>query len=126
MGMINYSDECKCDAVRHIRVRRYPVREVSRRLGVSSSSLQKWLMQFAEPAPKFGGTDHESENPRLKRKLAHVTEERDISKKRMSLGSSLVQEPWRTPTSRAGPNEWRHRSLRGSALLGAGTGKARP
>ncbi len=33
MGTINYSDEFKPDAVRQIRVRGYPVREVSQRLG---------------------------------------------------------------------------------------------
>jgi transposase len=35
---------------------------------------------FGEPVPK-PGIDHEAENRRLKRELARVTEERDISKK---------------------------------------------
>lgn len=35
MGTSNYSDEFKRDAVQQITVRGYPVREVSRRLGVS-------------------------------------------------------------------------------------------
>jgi transposase len=35
MGTSNYSDEFKRDAVQQIRVRGYPVREVSQRLGVS-------------------------------------------------------------------------------------------
>ena len=39
MGTSNYSDEFKRDAVRQIAVRGYPVREVSRRLGVSTHSL---------------------------------------------------------------------------------------
>jgi transposase len=81
MGTSNYSDEFKRDAVQQIRVRGYPVREVSRRLGVSSHSLYKWLRQFAEPAPKLSGIDHEAENRRLKRELARITEERDILKK---------------------------------------------
>lgn len=34
MGPSNYSDEFKRDAVHQITVRGYPVREVSRRLGV--------------------------------------------------------------------------------------------
>jgi transposase len=81
MGTRNYSDEFKRDAVQQITVRGYPVREVSRRLGVSSHSLYKWLRLFAAPAPKLGSIDHEAENRRLKRELARVTEERDILKK---------------------------------------------
>jgi len=43
MGTSNYSDEFKRDAVHQITVRGYPVREVSRRLGVSMHSLYKWM-----------------------------------------------------------------------------------
>ncbi len=39
MGTSDCSDEFKRDAVQQIRVRGYPVREVSQRLGVSSHSL---------------------------------------------------------------------------------------
>ena len=85
MGRSNYSDEFKRDAVQQIRVRGYPVREVSQRLGVSSHSLYKWMKLFTETAPKASGVDHEAENRRLKRELARVTEERDILKK---------GEPW--------------------------------
>ena len=81
MGTSNYSDEFKRDAVHQIRVRGYPVREVSQRLGVSLHSLYKWLRLFAEPSPKVVGIDHEAENRRLKRELARVTSERDILKK---------------------------------------------
>ena len=81
MGTSNYNDEFKRDAVQQITVRGYPVREVSRRLGVSLHSLYKWMKLFAEPAPKMAGMDHEAENRRLKRELARVTEERDILKK---------------------------------------------
>ncbi len=49
MGTSNYSDGFKRDAVQQITVRGYPVREVARRLGVSSHSLYKWLKLFAEP-----------------------------------------------------------------------------
>ncbi|UWP91538.1 transposase [Aliiroseovarius crassostreae] len=73
--------EFKRDAVHQITVRGYPVREVSRRLGVSTHSLYKWKKQFREPAPKKPDVDHEAENRRLKRELARVTEERDILKK---------------------------------------------
>ena len=81
MGTSNYSDEFKRDAVHQITVHGYPVREVSRRLGVSSHSLYKWIKLFAEPSPKPSGTDHEAEIRRLKRELSRVTEERDILKK---------------------------------------------
>ena len=71
MGTSNYSDEFKRDAVHQITVRGYPVREVSRRLGVSTYSLYKWLKLFGEPASKAKpGVDHEAENRRLKRELA--------------------------------------------------------
>ena len=97
MGTSNYSDEFKRDAVQQITVRGYPVREVSRRLGVSSHSLYKWLRLFAEPAPKLGSIDQEAENRRLKRELARVTEERDILKK---------GEPWIATGSRAMANAY--------------------
>ena len=80
MGTSNYSDEFKRDPVHQITVRGYPVREVSRRLGISKFPLDKWLKRFGEPVPK-PGDDHEAENRRLKRELARVTEERDIRKK---------------------------------------------
>ena len=76
-----HSDEFKRDAVQQITVRGYPVREVARRLGVSSHSLYKWLKLLGEPVAKSVGIDHEAENRRLKRELARVTEERDILKK---------------------------------------------
>jgi len=47
---------------------------------VSSHSLYKWMKLFADLAPKVLSVDHESENRRLKRELARVTEERDILK----------------------------------------------
>ena len=97
MGRSNYSDEFKRDAVQQIRVRGYPVREVSQRLGVSSHSLYKWMKLFTETAPKASGVDHEAENRRLKRELARVTEERDILKK---------GEPWCATGSRAMANAY--------------------
>jgi len=51
------------------------------RLGVSTHSLYKWIKLFGNPEPKKPGMDHETENRRLKRELARVTEERDILKK---------------------------------------------
>ena len=54
MGTSNYSDEFKRDAVQQIPVQGYPVREVARRLGVSSHSLYKWLKLFGEPVAEAG------------------------------------------------------------------------
>ncbi|SHM77705.1 transposase [Roseovarius litoreus] len=81
MGTSHYSDEFKRDAVLQITVRGYPDREVSRRLGVSTHSLYKWVKLFGDPAPKKPSVDHEAENQRLKRELARMTEEREILKK---------------------------------------------
>ncbi len=85
MGTSHYSDEFKRDAVHQVTARGYPVREVSRRLGVSTHSLYKWMKLFGDPAPKKSGVDHEAENRRQKRELARVTEERDILKNRSGL-----------------------------------------
>ena len=94
MGTSNYSDEFKLDAVHQITVRGYPVREVSRRLGVSTHSLYKWMRLFGEPVSKANSIDHEAENRRLKRELARAAEESDILKRQRR-------------TSRDGPNEVR-------------------
>ena len=102
MGTINYSNDFKRDAVHQITVHGYPVREVSRRLGVSKNFFYKWLKQFREPSPKFG-VDHEAENRRLKREFARVTEEREIQKRQRRI-------------SRASPNEVRLHPLPGRAL----------
>lgn len=65
MATSSYSEEFKRDAVQPIQVRGYPLLEVSRRLGVSSHSLYKWLGLFAEPALKLDSIDHEAESRRL-------------------------------------------------------------
>jgi len=52
MGTSNCSNEFKRYAVHQITVRGYPVREVSRWLGVSTHSLYKWMKLFGEPVPK--------------------------------------------------------------------------
>ena len=103
MGTSTYSDEFKRDAAQQIAVRGYPVREVSRRLGVSSHALYKWLRLFVEPSSKAIGIDHEAENRRLKRELARVTEERDILK---------MGEPWIAIGSRAIANAYFARAVR--------------
>ena len=51
MGTSNYSDEFERDAVHQITVRGYPVREVSRRLGVSPYSL--YIYGRLSPCKRF-------------------------------------------------------------------------
>ncbi len=79
MGKPNFSDEFKRDAVAQITEHGYPVPEVSQRLGVSQHSLYTWKWQLAKVVSGDAGKD--AEIRQLKRELARVTEERDISKK---------------------------------------------
>lgn len=78
MGKGNFTEEFKCDAVRQITERDYPVAEVSQRLGVIQHSLYEWKKKFSALNGK--GSDEAEEIKRLKRELARVTEERDILK----------------------------------------------
>ena len=60
MGTSNYSDEFKRDAVHQIRVRGYPVREVSQRLGVSTHSClipdpASWVLEATARHAIYGG-----------------------------------------------------------------------
>lgn len=80
MGIGNFSDEFKRDAVAQITERGYPVAEVSKGLGVSQHSLYAWRRTFSKPSGSTDG-DQAAQNRRLKKELARVTEERDILKK---------------------------------------------
>ena len=53
---------------------------MAKRLKVSQHSLYAWKKKFSK-TPGPAGDDREEEIRRLKRKLARVTEERDILKK---------------------------------------------
>ena len=75
-----FTDEFKRDAVAQIVERRYPVAEVSQRLGVSQHSLYEWKKKFAAKKGA-SGDDRDAEILRLKREPARVSEERDILKK---------------------------------------------
>jgi transposase len=80
MGIGNFSDDFKRDAVAQITERGYPVAEVSKRLGVSQHSLYAWRRKFSKPSGLIDD-DQAAEIRRLKKELARVTEERDILKK---------------------------------------------
>jgi transposase len=79
---IRYTEEFKRDAVAQVTVRGHSVRDVSKRLGVSTKSLYDWIKQFSKP-----GSDRAEESSQvreirhLKSELMRVTEERDILKK---------------------------------------------
>lgn len=83
-----YSEEFKREAVSLILDRDYSVAEVSRRLGVTTFSLYKWLK--ADPrnpdsdSAREKDRDLEAENRQLKAELRRVQEERDILRKAWS------------------------------------------
>ena len=80
MGIGNFSEDFKRDAVAQITERGYPVAEVAKRLGVSQHSLYAWRRKFSKPSGSTDG-DQAGEIRRLQKELARVTEERDILKK---------------------------------------------
>ena len=75
----NFSDEFKRDAVAQITERRYPVAEVSQRLGVIQHSLYVWKRQLTKVVSSDANKDVEIRQ--LKRELARETEECDILQK---------------------------------------------
>ena len=79
-----FTEEFKEEAVNQIKERGYSVKEVSKRIGVSTWSLYKWLKQVRGNQGRHG-KDHadalRQENLRLKNELKRVEEERDILKK---------------------------------------------
>ena len=82
MSGIRFTDEFKRDAVAQVVDRGYSVAEVSVRLGISTKSLYTWKTQFSQPRKQIiETTEQASEIRRLKKELAHVSEERDILKK---------------------------------------------
>ena len=77
-----YTDEFKIEAVKQVTERGYSLRDVSKRLGVTTNSLSAWVKKFG-PGTKHATQvdDQQAEIRRLKAELKRVTEERDILKK---------------------------------------------
>ena len=76
-----FSPEFKAEAVRLVRETEASLSEIARDLGVSSTSLQKWVAA-ARPQPQPPLTEDErSELQRLRRDIRRVEMERDILKK---------------------------------------------
>lgn len=82
MSSKRYAEEFKIEAVKQITERRYPVSEVSSRLGVSQHSLYEWIKKYSQPeSVRIEAQGQQAEVRRLKAELKRVTEERDILKK---------------------------------------------
>lgn len=81
MSSKRYTAEFRTEAIRQVTERGYPVREVAKRLGVSSFPLYKWLKGVNRTPRLVAQEDLRAENARLKAELKRVEEERDILKK---------------------------------------------
>ncbi len=82
MSNKRFAEEFKIEAVKQITEGRYPVAEVSARLGVSQYSLYAWVKKYSKPASmRIEAQGKDAEIRRLKSELKRVTEERDILKK---------------------------------------------
>jgi transposase len=84
MSNQRYSAEFRDEAVRQVLDRKYSVKEVSERLGVSAHSLYKWV-RAVKPSPEKRHDEELLESKReilrLRADLHRVKEERDILKK---------------------------------------------
>lgn len=82
MSSKRYTDEFKIEAVKQVTERGYSLRDVAKRLGVTTKSLSDWIKKYSQgPAHVARIDDHQAEIRRLKAELKRVTEERDILKK---------------------------------------------
>ena len=82
MSSQRYPEEFRIEAAKQILEHGHSVADVSRRLGVSSHSLYKWVRQQQTPsAQRSQQLSQNEELRRLKAELKRVTEERDILKK---------------------------------------------
>jgi len=87
MSSKRYTSEFRAEAIRQVTERGYPVSEVSRRLGVSSYSLYKWLKGVNRTPRLVAQEDLRAENARLKSELKRVEKERDIQPAMVSTGA---------------------------------------
>jgi len=82
MSSRRYTDEFKIEAVKQITESGHSLREVYKRLGVTTNSLSAWIKKYG-PGTKHAAKvdDQQAEINRLRKELKRVTEERDILKK---------------------------------------------
>ena len=91
-----FTDEFKRDAVGQVVDRRYPVREVAERLGISTRSIHTWQRLFSRPVKVIQKVDAQADEiRRLKRDLVRVT---DLSRIRQQSGGLF--SPGNPPVSR--------------------------
>ena len=77
-----YTEEFKMAAVRRVTVEGHPVREVAKRLGISTHSLYVWKRRYGGSPERVTQTEaDQAESRRLRKELKRVTEERDILKR---------------------------------------------
>ena len=82
MNAQRYPEEFRIEAVKQILEHSHSVADVSRRQGVSTHSLYKWIkLQQIPAAQRLEQAGQSEEMRRLKAELKRVTEERDILKK---------------------------------------------
>ena len=82
MNAQRYPEKFRIEAVKQILQHGHSVADVSRRLGVSTHSLHKWIkLQQIPAAQRLEQSSQSEEMRRLKAELKRVTEERDILKK---------------------------------------------
>jgi transposase len=82
MSAKRYPEEFKIEAVKQILEHGHSVADVSRRLGVSTHSLNQWIrLQQIPAAHQLTQASQSEELRRIKAELKRVTEERDILKK---------------------------------------------
>lgn len=82
MNAKRYPEEFRIEAVKQILEHGHSVADVSRRIGVSTHSLYKWIkLQQMPAAQRHAQVGQSEELRRLKAELKRVTEERDILKK---------------------------------------------
>ena len=82
MNAQRYPEEFRIEAVKQILEHGHSVADVSRRLGVSTHSLYKWIkLQQIPAAQRLEQVSQSEELRRIKAELKRVTEERDILKK---------------------------------------------
>lgn len=83
MNAQRYPEEFRIEAVKQILEHGHSAADVSRRLGVSTHSLYKWIrLQQIPAAQRQEQVSQSEELRRIKAALKRVTEERDILKKR--------------------------------------------
>jgi transposase len=105
-----YDDEFKRDAVAMVIRSGKSATEVAKGLGINANMLSTWKRQQLAEMDQSSGvlaesgmkpSEVEAENRRLRRELAHISEQRDILKKAISIFSQ--EESAGTSSSRTMP-----------------------